>query len=118
MSKLKRGRDPLLVVVYTTHSYEEAHIIAGRLQSEGIPAMIDREAAGGAIGITVGPLGEVRVLVREEHDAIARAILDGDDHPQLDETTDTVIYHLDVDDDVDDEEDNHDNHDDDDQLAN
>jgi len=41
----------------------EAAIIKGRLESEGIPALIQQEAVGTVLGLTVGPLGSASVLV-------------------------------------------------------
>ena len=41
-----------------------ANLIAGRLNSGGIPTRISQEAAGAAIGLSVG-LGQIRVLVPE-----------------------------------------------------
>lgn len=51
-----------------------AEILAGRLQSEGIPARAYQEA-GGAIGVTVGLLGIGYVAVPEEYAEEALAIL-------------------------------------------
>lgn len=53
----------------------EAMIIAGRLESEGIPAVTQQEAVGAALGLTVGPLGSARVLVPEPLAEQALAIL-------------------------------------------
>lgn len=50
-------------VVYTTYVLVDAHIVVGRLQHEGIPAIVDHMAGMNAIGITFGVLGEIRVLV-------------------------------------------------------
>jgi len=51
------------IAVYITHNEQEAHIIAGKLGTYDIPAMIHQEAGAAAIGITLGNLGEVKVLV-------------------------------------------------------
>lgn len=53
--------------VYTTNSEPLAHLIAGKLENEGIEARVHQEPAGSAYGITVGLLGKVDVLVRS-HD--------------------------------------------------
>lgn len=53
-----------------------AIILAGRLQSEGIPARAWQEGAGQALGLTVGLLGTGYVAVPEEYVAQAQAILD------------------------------------------
>lgn len=70
---------PHLVVVWSTHNYIEAHIVAGRLNANNIPAIIDREAAASAIGLSIGPMGELRVLVHPENYDLAVAILTDED---------------------------------------
>ncbi len=59
-----------------THNTSEAHIVAGRLRSEGIPTQILTYAGGAALGITVGVFGEVRLLVPADEAERARAILE------------------------------------------
>ncbi|MDE2747773.1 MAG: DUF2007 domain-containing protein [Chloroflexota bacterium] len=54
---------PDWIAVYITHNLPEAHIIAGKLRAYEIPAMIHKEAGAAAIGITLGNLGEIKVLV-------------------------------------------------------
>ena len=63
-------------VVFVTHNTSEAHIVAGRLRSEGIPTQILTYAGGAALGITVGVFGEVRLLVPADEAERARAILE------------------------------------------
>jgi hypothetical protein len=63
------------MAVYVTDNSPEAHIIVGRLESEGIRSWIYQEAAGSAFGITVGALGTVQVLVNPEDYERAKAIL-------------------------------------------
>lgn len=65
-------------VVETTSGITVAEIIAGRLQSEGIPARAWQEGAGEALGLIVGLLGTGHVVVPEEYAARARAILAAD----------------------------------------
>jgi hypothetical protein len=66
------------MVVYIAHSEPEAYIVTGRLQTEGIPAFVHQEPVGKAYGFTVGPLGEVKVLVSPGDYDQALAILDDD----------------------------------------
>jgi hypothetical protein len=54
---------PDWVAVYITHNLQEAHIIVGKLRAFDIAAMIHQEAGAMAIGITLGNLGEIKVLV-------------------------------------------------------
>ncbi len=65
-------------VVETTSGITVAEIIAGRLQSEGIPARAWQEGAGEALGLIVGLLGTGHVVVPEEYAERARAILAAD----------------------------------------
>lgn len=66
------------VVVEQTPGITVAEIIAGRLQSEGIPARAWQEGAGEALGLIVGLLGTGHVVVPEEFAEQARAILAAD----------------------------------------
>ncbi len=43
----------------------EAMILKSRLESEGIPTLVQQEAVGTVLGLTVGPLGSAKVLVPE-----------------------------------------------------
>ena len=43
----------------------EADVIKSRLEAADIPALIEQEAIGTVMGLTVGPLGSARVLVSE-----------------------------------------------------
>lgn len=55
------GSEP--VVVWEAPNRMEAEIVAGRLQSEGIPALIQGEALGTIYGLTTGSLAATVVLV-------------------------------------------------------
>jgi hypothetical protein len=63
-------------VVAVTLGPAQAAIVRGRLESEGIPTQARGEAAGAVIGLTVGKLGEVKVLVPEHLFERAVEILD------------------------------------------
>jgi len=63
-------------VVAQTAGLTPATIIAGRLQSEGIPVRAWQEGAGQALGLTVGLLGTGYVAVPEEYAEEARSILE------------------------------------------
>jgi len=64
------------LVVFTTYNPAEAHIIAGRLQSAGFHPWVHQEPGGSALGITVGLLGEMRVLVLEQEYEAAQHLLE------------------------------------------
>ena len=52
-----------LITVYVASGQLEAEIIKGRLESEGIPAMLRYEAAGLIYGLTIDGLGQVEIQV-------------------------------------------------------
>jgi hypothetical protein len=55
--------DQTPVVVWEAANRMEAEIVAGRLHSEGIPAIIQGEALGAIYGLTTGSLAAATVLV-------------------------------------------------------
>jgi hypothetical protein len=65
--------------VAETAGLAPAEIIAGRLQSEDIPARAWQEGAGQAFGLTIGLLGTGFVVVPEEYVDRAKEILDAED---------------------------------------
>lgn len=60
---MNETNDDLWEVIATAAGMTQAKIIAGRLESEGIPAKLNYEAAGMIYAITVDGLGEVKILV-------------------------------------------------------
>lgn len=83
------------VVVWEAANRMEAQIVAGRLQSEGIPAIIRGESLGAIYGLTTGSLAAATVLVpaplAEQAIAILADSVEWDDAEQLDaEQGDTV----------------------------
>jgi len=52
-------------VVAIVNGLAKAEIIRGRLQSEGIPTHIQQDSGGGMLALTVGALGEAKILVPE-----------------------------------------------------
>jgi len=63
-----------LVTVCTARQME-AQIIKGRLESEGIPALLSYESASLVYGLTVNGLGEVKILVPKRLANEAKEIL-------------------------------------------
>ena len=61
----KKVNRPGLATVYTASGQLEAHVIKTKLESAGIPALLNYESAGVVLGLTVDGLGEVRVMVPE-----------------------------------------------------
>lgn len=52
-----------LITVYVARGQPEAQIIKGRLETEGIPAMLRYESAGLVYGLTIDGLGQVEIQV-------------------------------------------------------
>ena len=53
----------------------QAEILRGLLEAQGIPVLLSREGAGRAIGLSIGPLGEVVILVSAESHQEAMEVL-------------------------------------------
>jgi len=70
-------------VVAVARGLAPASIISGRLETEGIPTRVQQEPAGVAIGLTIGLLGEAKVLVPESLAEQALDILSGADQDPL-----------------------------------
>ncbi len=109
MTLRKRGheaRGPEWIAVCLTHNIHEAHIIVGKLRSYDIPAMLHHEAGAMAIGITLGALGEIKVLVSPADYERAAALLRPEETERLEANTDKiqVIWPHDAEDDTDNDE--------------
>ena len=72
-----------LVVVYRAQGMWEAEAVKGRLETSGIPALLDYESVGPVLGITIDGLGEVRVLVpidrAEDAHELLRSPIEGEE---------------------------------------
>jgi hypothetical protein len=75
MLRRKKQSKPGLVAVHTASGLLPAQVIKSKLESAGIPALLDYESAGVVLGITVDGLGEVRVMVPEGLAEEAQALL-------------------------------------------
>ena len=64
-----------LTTVYIANGQPEAEIVKGRLENEGIPAVLRYESAGIVYGLTVNGLGQVEVQVPSSLAQHAREIL-------------------------------------------
>lgn len=80
------------MIVFVTYNFAEAHIVAGRLESEGVRAQIHREPGASALGIHIGSLGEIKVLVRPADFDLAEAILYPEEPDSLPDDTGRVIF--------------------------
>ena len=66
-----------LTTVYTAQGHLVAEVIKGKLESVGIPVLLDYESIGRVYGITVDGLGEVRVRVPQALAEEALEVLKG-----------------------------------------
>jgi len=72
---MSQKQETKLEKVYTASGQFEAHVIKGKLESEGIPALLQYESQ--ILGITVDGLGEVRIMVPEPLAESAREVIAG-----------------------------------------
>jgi len=75
MLQRKKRNKPGLVTVCTASGQLQAQVFKTKLESTGIPVLLDYESLGVVLGITVDGLGEVRVMVPEGLAEEARALL-------------------------------------------
>ena len=87
----ERGRTEWMVA-WVTNAPQEAEIIAGKLQFEGIQTLLHRQAGASAMGIHIGQLGEVRVLVHPSDYEVALAILHPGDPTSLPQDNSNIIF--------------------------
>jgi hypothetical protein len=63
-------------VVFVANGLLEAESVKILLESFGIPAFTNQESAGTTYGLTVGPLGEVDILVPEKYLSEAKKVIE------------------------------------------
>lgn len=68
--------DDKWVVVTEVSGELQADIIRSLLESQGIEVFLNQEGAGKAYGLSIGPLGEVQILVPEHQKETANKIVD------------------------------------------
>ncbi len=91
LRKLHNQADsPQWIVVYITNNLQEAHVLAGKLKANEIPALIHQEAGATALGITLGNLGEVKILVMPADYERAERILFTDSNEQIEASNDKM----------------------------
>ncbi len=72
---MSEERETRLERVYTASGQLEAHVIKGKLESEGIPVLLQYESQ--ILGLTVDGLGEVRIMVPQHLAERARLLIAG-----------------------------------------
>lgn len=65
-----------LTTVFVAEGMLRAIVVQGALESAGIPVMLNYEAASSAIPVTVGKIGQVKVMVPSEWAAEAKDLLE------------------------------------------
>jgi hypothetical protein len=83
-------------VVFVANGKLEAETVKILLESFGIPAFINQESAGSTYGLTVGPLGEVDVMVPMEHLKEAKKIIEEMKSGKLEMKDDTNLDEFDM----------------------
>ena len=68
------------VIVWVAQNQMEAQVIKGRLESEGIPAIIRGETLGAIYGLTTGSLAQSAILVPAPLAERAQLILQSDEN--------------------------------------
>ncbi|MBN1380664.1 MAG: DUF2007 domain-containing protein [Deltaproteobacteria bacterium] len=61
--------------IFKTNGITNAHIVAGRLEAEGIPTQLKYDVAGTIYAVTIDGLGEVKILVPAVYRKSAEAVL-------------------------------------------
>ena len=72
----EQSRHPGLISVYVAQGLMKAQVIKAKLETAGIPVLLDYESIGPIIGITVDGLGEVCILVPEGYVDEARMVIE------------------------------------------
>jgi hypothetical protein len=75
MFRRKDIKRPGLTTVRVAYGLLRAEVYKSKLESAGIPVLLEYESIGPTLGITVDGLGEVRVMVPDELAAEAEALL-------------------------------------------
>lgn len=76
MFRRKEAKRPGLTTVRMAQGLLQAEVYKSKLESAGIPVLLEYESLGPALGITVDGLGQVRVMVHDELAAEAMALLE------------------------------------------
>jgi len=82
-----------LVEIASASNSDEAELICGFLENEGIPARVEHADARSILPANLGQLGDVRVFVAQDDEQRALALLKQreQEFEQLDDETETVV---------------------------
>jgi len=78
------------IAAYITNNLQEAQVLAGVLKANEIPALIHQEAGATALGITLGNLGEIKILVLQADYERAERILFADSNERIEVSNDKM----------------------------
>ncbi len=73
-------------IVYIAHGVLDAEMMRAFLESNGIWAFIMQESVGLTYGLTMGPLGECKILVEPDNVAAARELIALYEAGEIDQT--------------------------------
>lgn len=76
MFRRKEVKRPGLTTVHVAQGLLQAEVYKSKLESAGIPVLLQYESLGPTLGITVDGLGQVQVMVPDALAAGARALLE------------------------------------------
>jgi hypothetical protein len=82
-----------LIEIASAPNSDEAELICGFLENEGIPARVEHADARSILPANIGTLGDVRVFVAQEDEERAMALLKQreEEYEQLDDDGETVV---------------------------
>jgi hypothetical protein len=82
-----------LVEIASASNSDEAELICGFLENEGIPARVEHADARSILPANLGQLGDVRVFVAQEDEQRALALLEKreDEYDRLDDEGETLV---------------------------
>jgi len=72
---MDKPKETIPVVVYRTAGRLPAEVVKGRLIAEGIPAILQYDAAAAVYPLTVNGIGEVRIMVPQPLAQAAREVI-------------------------------------------
>jgi hypothetical protein len=80
------------MIVYETPDVNEAQIVAGRLEVDGIKALVNQPTMASVFGFTMGQMGNTTVSVHSEDYDRALLILEPDEIHTLTDDNQRVIF--------------------------
>jgi hypothetical protein len=79
MFRKREIKRPGLTTVHVAQGLLQAEVYKSKLESAGIPVLLEYESIGPALGVTVDGLGQVQIMVPDALANEARALLEEED---------------------------------------